>query len=179
MTCGNWGCILFESKEYIPRPPKKDFGGIANFPPVPPLKRPKAGGCGPLLWNPAPGGGRGYGYGGSTLGAFGRTVGGGLCPAPGWGRGTKGRGYGFPRRCTPRNDREAGISSLILCHCEEARRGAAAIRSLVGGLGVGSVSGRPHRAAPTQCRGAGKRGCSLRQSDSGAIAANAASRRGG
>ena len=86
MTCGIWGCILFESKEYTPRPPKKDFGGIANFPPVPPLKRPKAGGCGPLLWNPAPGGGRGYGYGGSTLGAFGRTVGGGLCPAPGGGR---------------------------------------------------------------------------------------------
>ena len=27
MTCGIWGCILFESKEYTPRPPKKDCQG--------------------------------------------------------------------------------------------------------------------------------------------------------
>ena len=46
MTCGIWGCILSELKEYTPRPPKKNFGGIANFPPNP-LETPKGRGLRP------------------------------------------------------------------------------------------------------------------------------------
>ena len=84
MTCGIWGCILFESKEYTPRPPKKDSGRDFDFPPRPSLKRPKEGPAGPSFGN-HPGDGRGCGYGGITLGAFGRTVGAASVPPRGRG----------------------------------------------------------------------------------------------
>ena len=46
MLGGIWGCILFKLKEYTPRPPKKNSGGVSIPPPDP-------------LWASAPTGGRG------------------------------------------------------------------------------------------------------------------------
>ena len=80
MLGGIWGCILSELKEYTPRPPKKNSGRDFDFPPRPSLKRPKEGPAGPSFGN-HPGVGRGCGF----WDIFGRTVGGGLCPAPGGG----------------------------------------------------------------------------------------------
>ena len=80
MLGGIWGCILFESKEYIPRPPKKDSRGDFGISPRDPLKTTKGRACGPFLWISSRGG-----TGGCFYSIFGRTVGGGLCPAPGQG----------------------------------------------------------------------------------------------
>ena len=55
MTRGIWGCILFKLKEYTPRPPKKNSGGISYFPPDP-LETTKGGPL-PPFGNPP--GGRG------------------------------------------------------------------------------------------------------------------------
>ena len=49
MLGGIWGCILFKLKEYTPRPPKKNSGGISYFPPDPSYDQRK--GCGPSFGN--------------------------------------------------------------------------------------------------------------------------------
>ena len=211
MTCGSWGCILFESKEYTPRPPKKDSGrdGVVTSsislasslriaypsktppapsssfhrssssrckhfvglrrepfpfghrlthsaaPPLPtanaaltlrwepyisplttPLKRPKAGGRGPFLWilSRSGTGKRFFGGAGKSFGAFGRTVGGGLCPAPGQGL-RKRRGV-RTLRCARGMEGEShqptGRSCYTPCFSFRAARFAGA-----GGVGAG------------------------------------------
>ena len=76
------GMYSFRIERIHPQTPEEKFWGDCEISPQTPLKRPKEGPVGPSFGN-HPGDGRGYGYGGITLGAFGRTVGGGLCPAPG------------------------------------------------------------------------------------------------
>ena len=46
---GIWGCILSELKEYTPRPPKKNSGGVSIPPPDPSYDQRK--GCGPSFGN--------------------------------------------------------------------------------------------------------------------------------
>ena len=155
------GMYSFRIKRIHPQTPEERFWGDCGISPQTPLKRPKAGGCGPPLWNPTPGGvdeGAIAMDGGIAVGeAFGRTVGGGLCPA--LGRGVL-RGTGFRASASLRTGHGMGIPStngpkllyslllfprrslrwcwrggcggwcfypLIPCHCEE--RSDAAIRS--------------------------------------------------
>ena len=49
MLGGIWGCILFKLKEYTPRPPKKNSGGVSIPPPDPSYDQRK--GCGPSFGN--------------------------------------------------------------------------------------------------------------------------------
>ena len=49
MLGGIWGCILSELKEYTPRPPKKNSGGV-SIPPPDPSYDPRKG-CGPSVGN--------------------------------------------------------------------------------------------------------------------------------
>ncbi len=49
MTCGIWGCILSELKEYTPQAPEEKFWGDCEISPQTPLKRPKEGPVGPSL----------------------------------------------------------------------------------------------------------------------------------
>ena len=109
MLGGIWGCILFKLKEYTPRPPKKNSGGVSIPPPDPSYDQRK--GFGPSFGNHPEeyggfryegrwDGGRGMGAGGLWgFGGF-RLVGdeggeglvvlapglGGYCPARGRGR---------------------------------------------------------------------------------------------
>ena len=53
MLGGIWGCILFKLKEYTPRPPKKNSGGVSIPPPDPSYDQRK--GSGPSFGN-QPGG---------------------------------------------------------------------------------------------------------------------------
>ena len=50
MLGGIWGCILSELKEYTPRPPKKNSGGVSIPPPDPSYDQRE--GCA-LLWKPS------------------------------------------------------------------------------------------------------------------------------
>ena len=107
MLGGIWGCILFKLKEYTPRPPKKNSGGVSIPPPDPSYDQRK--GCGPSFGNQPEGYGEfrlrrtlGRGMGAGGLWGFGgfRLVGdeggeglvvlapglGGYCPARGRGR---------------------------------------------------------------------------------------------
>ena len=69
MLGGIWGCILSELKEYTPRPPKKNSGGVSIPPPDPSYDQRK--GCGPSFGN-LPGG-----YGGLEVAALRETRGAG------------------------------------------------------------------------------------------------------
>ena len=105
MLGGIWGCILFKLKEYTPRPPKKNSGGVSIPPPAPSYDQRK--GCGPSFGN-HPGGwtgerglrgtvGRGTGVRSGVLAAIQGVL---PCGGRGWGRlGSFGAGIGWLLPC--------------------------------------------------------------------------------